>query len=75
MTNLTLNSKQIQAALDSLIEKPGGLNQVLELALNSFMKAERTEYLRASQGNKGNGYRQVSGLGIGSALSLQVPRD
>ncbi|WP_371188966.1 IS256 family transposase [Thalassotalea maritima] len=75
MTNLTLNSKQIQAALDSLIQKPGGLNQVLELALNSFMKAERTEYLRSSQGNKGNGYRPVAGLGIGDALSLQVPRD
>ncbi|WP_371189934.1 IS256 family transposase [Thalassotalea ponticola] len=75
MTNLTLNSKQIQAALDSLIEKPGGLNQVLELALNSFMKAERSEYLRNSQGNKGNGFRPVTGLGIGEALTLQVPRD
>ncbi|WP_257785277.1 hypothetical protein [Thalassotalea crassostreae] len=41
MSHLTLNPQQIQAALEALVEKPSGLNQVLELALNSFMKAER----------------------------------
>ncbi|WP_068545814.1 IS256 family transposase [Thalassotalea crassostreae] len=75
MSHLTLNPQQIQAALEALVEKPGGLNQVLELALNSFMKAERTEYLRGANGNKGNGYRSITGLGIGDSLSLQVPRD
>ena len=75
MNHLTLNPEQIQAALNSLVEKPGGLNRVLELALNSFMKAERSDYLSGQVNNKGNGYRPINGLGIGESLSLQVPRD
>lgn len=75
MNNLTLNSEQIQVALNDLISKPGGLNKVLEMALNTFMKAERSNYLSESPNNKGNGYRPITGLGIGESLSLQVPRD
>lgn len=75
MNNLTLNPEQIQVALNDLLSKPEGLNRVLEMALNSFMKAERSNYLSKQPNNKGNGYRPVSGLGIGESLSLQVPRD
>ena len=75
MNNVTLNSEQIQVALNDLVAKPDGLNRVLEMALNSFMKAERSNYLSEQPNNKGNGYRPITGLGIAESLSLQVPRD
>ena len=45
MTQLILNQTQIQASLNHLVEKQGGLNALLELTLNAFMKAERSYYL------------------------------
>jgi len=76
MDNLKLNKQQIQAAVDQLTSQPEGLNKLMEIALNSLMKAERSSYLESAKtGNKANGYRAVNGLGIGDSLSLQVPRD
>ena len=60
MNNLTLNPEQIQVALNDLLSKPDGLNRVLELALNSFMKAERSNYLSDRPDNKGNGYNLLN---------------
>jgi len=76
MDTLKLNSKQIQVAIDQLTAQPEGVNKLMEMALNSLMKAERATYLEAAQsGNKANGYRSVNGFGIGDSLALQVPRD
>ncbi|TBR37371.1 IS256 family transposase, partial [Marinomonas agarivorans] len=76
MDTLKLNTQQIQAAVDQLMTKPDGVNRLFEIALNSLMKAERHAYLEAaSTGNKANGYRSVSGFGIGEALALHIPRD
>ncbi|MFQ5470561.1 MAG: hypothetical protein ACE5EH_09680 [Gammaproteobacteria bacterium] len=47
MQDLTLPSQQIQAILNDLSAKPNGLNQMLSMTLNAFMKAERTAYLAA----------------------------
>ncbi|TBR36415.1 IS256 family transposase, partial [Marinomonas agarivorans] len=69
MYTLKLNTQQIQAAVDQLMTKPDGVNRLFEIALNSLMKAERHADLEAaSTGNKANGYRSVSGFGIGEAL-------
>ncbi|BFM49699.1 IS256 family transposase [Marinomonas sp. THO17] len=76
MDTLKLNPAQIQAAVDQLTLEPEGFNKLMEIALNSLMKAEREVYLdSAAQGNKANGYRSINGFGIGDALSLQIPRD
>ena len=75
MDNLTLNKTQIQAALNNLVAQPSGLNAMLEMTLNAFMKAEREVHLSSAPHNKGNGYRCVNGLGIGEALQLRIPRD
>ena len=76
MNNLKLNQTQIQAAVDQLTSQPDGVNSLLEMAMNSLMKAERSAYLEAAiKGNKANGYRSVSGYGIGDSLALQIPRD
>lgn len=76
MDTLKLNSAQIQVAIDQLTTQPDGLNKLMEIALNSLMRAERSAYLEAAQsGNKANGYRAINGFGIGDSLALQVPRD
>ncbi|WCN09100.1 IS256 family transposase [Marinomonas mediterranea] len=76
MNHLKLNQTQIQAVVDQLTSQPDGVNRLLEIAMNSLMKAERNAYLEAAtKGNKANGYRSVSGYGVGDSLSLQIPRD
>ncbi|SBS38134.1 Transposase, Mutator family [Marinomonas spartinae] len=76
MDTLKLNHTQIQAAVDQLTSQQDGVNRLLEMAMNSLMKAERSAYLEAAtKGNKANGYRSVTGYGIGDSLSLQIPRD
>lgn len=76
MNNLTLNKPQIQSILNELVTREDGLTAMLEMTLNAFMKAERESYLHTSTvKNKGNGFRTAQGLGLGSRLSLRIPRD
>lgn len=75
MNDLTLSGTQIQAILNNLVSQPSGLNQMLSMTLNAFMKAERTAYLEQAAGNKANGFRSMNGLGIGEGLALSIPRD
>lgn len=75
MNNLTFNKKQVQTILDDLVKKDGGVNSLLELTINSFMKAERYDFIKDSKGNKGNGYRKINALGISEGLNLSLPRD
>lgn len=75
MNNIILTKPQIQAALDNLVSQPSGLNSMLEMTMNAFMKAERAIFLEGKQNNKANGYRKISGLGIGEGLALTIPRD
>ena len=75
MNEFKLNKPQLQAALNNLVEEKSGLNTLMELTLNAFMKAERDQFLPESINNKGNGYRKVNGLGLCDSLALRIPRD
>lgn len=75
MNEFRLNKPQLQAALDNLVKEKSGLNTLMEITLNAFMKAERDQFLPESINNKGNGFRKINGLGISESLSLQIPRD
>ena len=75
MNEFKLNKPQLQAALNNLVEEKSGLNTLMELTLNAFMKAERDQFLPESVNNKGNGYRKVNGLGLCESLALRIPRD
>lgn len=76
-TQLKLNQEQLQIAIQEQVSEPGGLNNVYEMLINSLMYCERKAYLSEQKdvNNKANGYRQVTKSGIGSKLSLQIPRD
>jgi len=76
MTNLTLSSTQLQVILESFTQQPNGFNQLLEITLNTLLKAERRDFLDTStQSNKANGFRPIQGLGFGQAISILIPRD
>jgi len=75
MNEFKLNKPQLQAALNNLVEEKSGLNTLMEITLNAFMKAERDQFLPESVNNKGNGFRKVNGLGISESLALRIPRD
>jgi len=75
MNEFKLNKPQLQVALNNLVEEKSGINTLMEITLNAFMKAERDQFLPDSKNNKGNGYRKVNGLGFSESLVLQIPRD
>ena len=60
MNKFKLNKPQLQAALNNLVEEKSGLNTLMEITLNAFMKAERDQFLPGSVNNKGNGFRKVN---------------
>ena len=57
-------------------EKENGLDDLLEIILESLMVAERGEFLREQEDrNKGNGYRLGHTYGHGRKLEFRIPRD
>jgi len=72
---MELTKKQTEAVLSKFIAKENGLNEVLQMTLNAMMQSERTEHLKDSLGNKGNGYRLGKVFGFGAQLELRIPRD
>lgn len=74
---LKLNQEQLQIAIQEQIPEPGGFNNVYEMLINSLMYCERKAFLSVQKDikNKAKGYRQLTKSGIGSKLSLQIPRD
>ncbi len=47
----------------------------MELMIESMMMAERREFLKESEGNKGNGFRLGRSYGQGRVLEFRIPRD
>jgi len=76
-TELKLSKEQLQTAITNRLTIDQGLNDVFSMVLNGLMYAERATFLNddKSEGNKGNGYREAKRSGLGSRLSLRIPRD
>ena len=72
---MNLTKKQTEEALSNFLEEKDGLNDVLQMMLNSMMLCERKEYLSETPDNKGNGYRQSNVFGYGHQIELRIPRD
>ena len=66
---------QISELMRKHAEKENGLQDLMEIMLESMMVAERGEFLRESPGNKGNGYRCGHAYGQGRRLEFRIPRD
>jgi transposase-like protein len=76
-TSLKLNKNQLQSIINLELEKENGLNDLFTMMLNGLMLSERKVFLENKEDpqNKGNGYRTITRSGIGSKLSLSIPRD
>lgn len=76
-TELKLTQSQLQHVINDQLQQEKGLNDLFEMMVNGLMLSERQVFLEEGkiQGNKGNGYRQAKRSGIGSKLSLRIPRD
>lgn len=76
-TELKLSKSQLQLVINDHLSEENGLHEVFEMFVNGLMYSEREAFLEKGElaNNKGNGYRQVKKNGIGSKLSLQIPRD
>lgn len=75
-TALKLTKKQLQVAITDHLSVEEGLNDVFGMLLNGLMYVERQTFLKdTTEWNKGNGYRMARRSGLGSRLSLQIPRD
>ena len=69
MNEFKLNKPQLQAALNNLVEEKSGLNTLMEITLNTFMKAGHDQLFPDGINNKGNG------LDISESFILIIPRD
>jgi len=74
-TELKLSKSQLQTVINTHLSKEEGLNDLFSMLVNGLMLSERSAFLSKKEGNKGNGYRQLSKSGIGSKLALNIPRD
>ena len=76
-TQLKLSKKQLQSIINLEVAKQDGLNDLFSMMINGLMLSERKLFLDNNEdaANKGNGYRKASRSGIGSRLSLSIPRD
>jgi len=73
---MELSKLQTEEVLKQFLNKENGLNEVLEIFMNSLMYSERDVFLKSQDGiNKCNGYREGQVYGRGRQLQLRIPRD
>jgi len=73
---MKLSKLQTEEVLKQFLSEENGLNEVLEIFMNSLMYSERDVFLKSQDGsNKGNGYREGKVYGRGRQLQLRIPRD
>ena len=76
-TRMKFTKKQLQSMINLELEKEHGLNDLFTMMVNGLMSSERKLFLSKKEdpSNKGNGYRKATRSGIGTKLSLSIPRD
>lgn len=68
---MQLSKTQITALLTEVASQEDGFNELLRMSFEALMKAERQEHLYQSEGDKGNGFRQVKAYGRGKLIVSQ----
>lgn len=72
---MNLTKLQLLEQMCKHAAKENGLQDLFEFMIESMLVAERSEFLTANPGNKGNGYRPGSTYGHGRKLEFRIPRD
>ncbi len=74
---MEFTKEQLSELICKHTEKENGLQDLMEIMLESLMVSERREYLQEEglSGNKCNGYRPGRTYGHGRTLTFRIPRD
>lgn len=72
---MDFTKEQLSDVFVKHLEREKGLQDLMELMIESMMMAERRDFLDTNQGNKGNGFRQGKSYGQGRVLEFRIPRD
>lgn len=72
---MLLTKEQLSSVISKQAERENGLQDLMEIMLESMMLSERREYLNGYPSNKGNGFRRGRSYGHGRVLEFRIPRD
>ena len=74
---MEFTKEQLSELICKHAERENGIQDLLEMMLESLMVSERREYLQSEgiSGNKCNGYRQGRTYGRDRTLTFRIPRD
>jgi len=72
---MDFTKEQLSDVFVKHIERDRGLQDLMELMIESMMTAERRDFLDNNPANKGNGFRQGKSYGQGRVLEFRIPRD
>lgn len=72
---MDFTKEQLSDVFVKHLEREKGLQDLMELMIESMMMAERRDFLDSRPGNKGNGFRQGKSYGQGRILEFRIPRD
>lgn len=73
---MDFTKEQLSEVLCKHAERENGLQDLMEIMIESMMVAERREYLHEDglPGDKGNGFRMSHTYGQGCTLTFRIPR-
>src|SRR5210317_476707 len=72
---MDFTKEQLSDVFVKHLDREKGLQERMELMIESMMQAERRDFLDSNPGNKGNGFRQGKSYGQGRVLEFRIPRD
>lgn len=72
---MNFTKEQLSDVFIKHLDREKGLQDLMELLIESMMRSERRDFLDSNVGNKGNGYRQGKSYGNGRVLEFKIPRD
>ena len=72
---MDFTKEQLSDVFVKHLDRERGLQDLMELMIESIMTTERRDFLDANPDNKGNGFRQGKSYGNGRVLEFRIPRD
>jgi putative transposase len=72
---MDFTKEQLSEVFVKHLDREKGLQELMELMIESIMRAERQDFLDNNPDNKGNGFRQGKSYGNGRVLEFRIPRD
>jgi len=69
---MNFTKEQLSDVFVKHLDRERGLQDLMEIMIESMMTAERKDFLDSAPGNKGNGYRAGKSYGNGRVLEFRI---